>query len=59
MSLSNEGLPAISYRVSGDFGKVMIGHSAVSASEDIFGSVVNMCSKINPLANSNGLIHWK
>jgi class 3 adenylate cyclase len=54
--LCGESLPPINYRVSADFGKVIIGHSAVSASEDIFGSVVNMCSKINPLANTNGMV---
>lgn len=54
--LHNEGLPFINYRVSGDFGKVMVGYSAISDSEDTFDSVVNMCSKINPLANTNGLV---
>ena len=47
--LNEKNMPSISYRVSGDFGKVMIGYSTVSTVEDIFGPVVNMCSKINPL----------
>lgn len=53
--LNEKNMPSVSYRVSGDFGKVMIGYSAVSTAEDIFGPVVNMCSKINLLANSNSM----
>ncbi len=55
-ALHEKNIPSINYRMSSDFGKVMIGYSAASAAEDIFGSVVNMCSKINPLANSNGMV---
>jgi class 3 adenylate cyclase len=54
--LNEKSIPPISYRVSGDFGKVMIGYSTVSSVEDIFGPAVNMCSKINPLVNSNGMV---
>ena len=54
--LENESLPEISYRISADFGKVVIGYSSISAAEDIFGPVVNMSSKINPLGNSNGMV---
>ncbi len=49
-------ISSIDYRVSGDFGKVMVGYSADSAAKDIFGPVVNMCSKINLLANSNEMV---
>ena len=54
-ALHDEKLPAINYRISGDFGRVIIGYSRASVTEDIFGSVVNMCSKINPLAGTNGM----
>ena len=54
--LEKNNLPTISYMVSSDYGRVMIGHSSSSAAYDIFGSVVNMCSKINRLANPNGMI---
>ena len=54
--LNDNGLPSISYRVSGDYGKVMLGHSSVSLVDDIFGSVVNMASKINRLATLNGMV---
>lgn len=55
-ALQDERLPSINYRISGDFGRVIIGYSRVSVTEDIFGSVVNMCSKINPLADTNGMV---
>ena len=54
--LNDNDLPSISYRVSSDCGKVMVGYSSVSVVGDIFGSVVNMCSKINRLANLNGMV---
>ena len=46
-------LPIINYNVSSDHGRVMVGYSAAFAGDDIFGNVVNMCSKINPLGNPN------
>ena len=55
-TLRDENLPPINYRVSGDFGKVAIGYSSVSVVEDIFGSVVNLCSKINSLGNPNSMV---
>lgn len=55
-ALHDEKLPSVNYRISGDFGKVMIGYSGVSVREDIFGPVVNMCSKINPFADTNGMV---
>ena len=54
--LVEKNLPEINYRASGDFGKVMVGYSSLSVVEDIFGTTVNMCSKINPLGNTNGMI---
>lgn len=54
--LNDNDLPSISYRVSSDCGKVMVGYSSVSVVDDIFGTVVNICSKINRLANLNGMV---
>jgi class 3 adenylate cyclase len=54
--LNENSLPSISYRVSSDYGLVLVGSSSISAVDDIFGSVVNMCSKINPLGNPNGMV---
>lgn len=55
-SLADEKLPEISYRISAMFGPVRVAIIATSAIDDIFGSTVNVCSKINPLARPNSLI---
>ena len=54
--LSEEKLPLVDYRISADYGRVEIAKSSSSMSEDLFGSTVNMCSKINTKAAPNGLI---
>ena len=54
--LSEEKLPLVDYRISADYGRVEIAKSSSSMSEDLFGSTVNMCSKINTKAPPNGLI---
>lgn len=40
-------LPPVSYRVSIDYGSVMIAKSSNSIIDDIFGATVNLCAKIN------------
>ena len=42
-----EGLPALNYRVSADYGKVAIMKSTNISGTDLFGSPVNICAKIN------------
>jgi len=54
--LLNEGLPSVSYRISADYGTVMLAKSVTSSSDDIFGSTVNICSKINRKAKPNGMV---
>jgi class 3 adenylate cyclase len=54
--LRDNDLPAINYKVSSDYGQVLLGSSSISAADDIFGSTVNTCSKINPLGNLNGMV---
>jgi len=54
--LQSDSLPSISYRVSADFGKVWIGYCNSSIVGDIFGSVVNMCAKINSIAKPNTMV---
>lgn len=54
--LQSEGLPSLNYRVSIDFGTIMIAKSDTSIFNDIFGNSVNMCSKFNRYAEKNGLI---
>lgn len=52
-ALRAEGLPSVDYRVSADYGGIMLAKSSVSQIEDIFGPPVNMCAKINPNAAPN------
>ena len=53
--LHEEGLPSLSYRISADYGRVEVARSATSQSDDLFGPVMNMCSKINSKALPNGI----
>jgi adenylate cyclase len=54
--LKENGLPSVKYRVSMDFGAVMLANSVTSSKDDIFGSTVNVCSKINRVADPNGIV---
>ena len=54
--LHDEGLPGLDYRVSADYGSVVIMKSNVSNSLDMIGPPVNMCSKINRSASKNGVV---
>ncbi len=54
--LVSEGLPDIDFRVSADYGSVLIMKSNVSESLDMIGSPLNMCSKINRLAEKNQFV---
>jgi class 3 adenylate cyclase len=55
-TLRSENLPEISYRVSATYGPVRVAIIATSSIDDIFGSTVNICSKINSLAKPNTLV---
>lgn len=50
-----EDLPQVNYRVSADYGNIMIAKSSNSAIDDIFGSTVNICAKINSKTASNSI----
>lgn len=54
--MKEHGLPSVKYRVSMDFGTVMLANSVASENDDIFGSTVNVCSKINRIAKPNGVV---
>ena len=54
--LNLNSLPPINYRISASYGKVELAIGANSHSVDIFGTPVNICSKINHLALSNQMI---
>ena len=45
--ISEEKLPLVDYRISADYGRVEIAKSSSSMSEDLFGTTINICSKIN------------
>ena len=54
--LRDKNLPTISYRVSIDYGKVERAQFKGFDAEDLFGSTVNFCSKINLFAPPNSII---
>ncbi len=49
-------MPKIQYRISLDYGPLMIAKYTTSSCKDIFGPTVNLCSKLNRLAKPNGLV---
>ena len=49
-------IPSIHYRISMDYGPLMIATSTVSSCRDIFGPTVNLCSKINHIAKPDQLV---
>ena len=54
--MKEEYLPPVKYRISGDYGTVMIAREPHSTRDDIFGPPVNMCSKINRHAAPNSMV---
>jgi two-component system, OmpR family, response regulator ChvI len=54
--LHSEELPPVSYRISADYGKVEIATSTSSKGKDLFGSTMNICAKINSMAEPNGIV---
>lgn len=54
--LSEEGLPPVNYRISADYGMVAIARSVSSGSDDLFGSTMNRCAKINSKAQDNSMV---
>src|SRR6476620_6235618 len=54
--LQEEKLPNIEYRISADYGRVEIAKSGNLDIDDLFGSTVNFCSKINLRASRNGIV---
>lgn len=55
-NLKKEGLPCLDYRISADYGRVVIMRTSNSYSTDLIGPPVNMCSKINSAAEPNGAV---
>ena len=51
-----EELPKIDYRISVTYGTVNTAKITTSSVDDIFGSIVNVCSKINRFALPNNVV---
>jgi CheY-like chemotaxis protein/class 3 adenylate cyclase len=54
--LHSENLPSVSHRISADYGRVEVATSTSTRGEDLFGSTMNICAKINPMAEPNGIV---
>lgn len=54
--LLEERLPPLNYRISADYGTVEIAQSQSSKVDDLFGSTMNVCAKINSKASKNGMV---
>jgi class 3 adenylate cyclase len=54
--LLEERLPPLNYRISADYGTVEIAQSQSSKVDDLFGSTMNVCAKINSKASQNGMV---
>ena len=50
------GLPCLNYRVSADYGRVVVMNCNSSNSLDLIGPPVNMCAKINHAASNNSVV---
>ncbi|MDQ4014173.1 MAG: response regulator [Thermoproteota archaeon] len=54
--LDVQNLLPVSYRISADYGRVEVATSISSRTEDLFGSPMNICAKINSMAEPNGIV---
>jgi two-component system, OmpR family, response regulator ChvI len=51
------GLPSLYYKISADYGRVEVARSVSSPNtDDLFGSTMNVCAKINSMAPPNGRV---
>jgi class 3 adenylate cyclase len=55
-TLQKEGLPPVSYRISADYGRMEVAKSTTSRQDDLFGSTMILCVKINSMAGRNGIV---
>lgn len=54
--LKKKCLPCLNYRISMDYGNVILMISSDSTSIDMIGTPINMCAKINRKSPSNGIV---
>jgi class 3 adenylate cyclase len=52
----NKKMPKIQYRISLDYGPLMIAKYMTSSCKDIFGPTVNLCAMLNRIAKPNSLV---
>jgi adenylate cyclase len=52
----SESLPELNYRISLDYGEVSFARTVDSTTLDIFSNTVNLCAKINNVADSNKVV---
>ncbi|MDH3278880.1 MAG: adenylate/guanylate cyclase domain-containing protein [Nitrosopumilus sp.] len=55
-ALNQSDLPCVDYRISADYGSVILMRTNNSDSPDMLGPPVNMCTKINHAAKTNGTV---
>jgi CheY-like chemotaxis protein len=57
MKLKEEDLPPMHYKISADYGRVEVARSVSSPdTDDLFGSTMNICAKINAMAPPTGMV---
>ena len=54
--LTEANLPLLNYRISATYGIVRIAKTSTSSVNDIFGTTVNRCAKLNRSSSANGVI---
>ena len=54
--LKKENLPSLNYRISADYGEVSIMKTNDTSKIDVFGTPVNICTKINHVAQKNSIV---
>ena len=54
--LSQQGLPQVDYRISADYGSIVMMKSNGTSVPDMIGPPLNMCSKINHYAEKNEIV---
>ena len=55
-TLNQNDLPSVDYRISADYGSVVLMRTSSDQSLDMLGPPVNMCVKINHTAKTNGMV---
>ena len=55
-NIEKQNLPLFDYRISATYGIVRVAKTSTSPVNDIFGSTVNRCAKINRSSSANGVV---